>query len=212
VAARNADLKERQLDTEVRKPADAARYKLEQEAEAARNAAVLRADAERQATIAAAQAKSEQDRLTGEGERARRAAIADAVEREGTAEAKAIQARGEAEAKAMQAKADAFAKYGEAAVLDLLVRIMPQVVQAASAPLSAIDKLTVISTDGASSLTKTVASNVAQGLQLGTDLTGIDLSELLARLGGMATGGAGSNGTKAVGDGPAKALDAGPTS
>ena len=86
----------------------------------------------------------------------------------------------------MQAKADAFAQYGEAAILDLLVRIMPQVVSAASAPMSAIDKMTVISTDGAGSLTKTVASNVAQGLQLGTDLTGIDLTALLARLGGAA--------------------------
>ncbi|MBO0868486.1 MAG: flotillin family protein, partial [Micromonosporaceae bacterium] len=60
VAERNAELKERQLDTEVRKPADAARYKVEQEAEAARSAAVLRADADRQATIAAAQAAAEQ--------------------------------------------------------------------------------------------------------------------------------------------------------
>src|SRR2546423_1464199 len=72
VAERNAELKERQLDTEVRKPADAARYKSNQEADAARNTAVLRADAERQATIAAAQATAEQARLIGEGERARR--------------------------------------------------------------------------------------------------------------------------------------------
>ena len=61
--------------------------------------------------------------------------------------------------------------------------MLPQVVEAASAPMSAIDKMTVISTDGASSLTKSVAANVAQGLQLGTDLTGIDLPGLLARLG-----------------------------
>ncbi|GIH13196.1 flotillin family protein [Rugosimonospora africana] len=210
VAERNAELKERQLDTEVRKPADAARYKTEQDAEAARNAAVLRADAERQATIAAAQAQAEQDRLVGEGERARRAAlaeaaaiegakqgeaeqrrrtaIADAVEREGTAEASAIQARGRAEAEAMQAKAEAFEQYGEAAVLDLLVRILPQVVSAASAPMSAIDKMTVISADGASSLTRSVAANVAQGLQLGTDLTGVDLGALLAKLGGKVAG------------------------
>ncbi|RQX20561.1 flotillin, partial [Micromonospora chalcea] len=67
VAERNAELKQRQLDTEVRKPADAARYKVEQEAEANRNAAVLNADAQRQATIAAAQAAAEQARLTGEG-------------------------------------------------------------------------------------------------------------------------------------------------
>ncbi|HEY2793927.1 MAG TPA: SPFH domain-containing protein [Micromonosporaceae bacterium] len=218
VAERNAELKQRQLDTEVRKPADAARYKLEQEAEASRNAAVLRADAERQATIAAAQATAEQARLLGEGEKARRAALADAnaiegakegeaeqlrrtaiaqaVEREGAADAAAILARGQAEAEAMQARAEAFARYGDAAVLDLLVKVMPQVVEAASAPLGSIDKLTVISTDGASSLTKTVAANVAQGLQLGSDLTGIDLTALLARLGGAAADTSSDNGDK----------------
>jgi flotillin len=204
VAERNAELKERQLDTEVRKPADAARYKVEQEAEAARNATVLQADARRQATIASAQAEAEQARLTGEGERARRAAlaeanaiegakegeaeqrrrtaIADAIEREGAAEASAILAKGQSEAEALRAKAQAFGQFNEAAVLDLLVRVLPQVVAAAADPMRSIDKMTIISTDGAGSLTKTVASNVAQGLQLGTDLTGIDLAGLLARL------------------------------
>jgi flotillin len=205
VALRTAELKDRQLDTEIRKPADAARYQVEQEAEGARNAEVLRADAARQATIAAAQAEAERARLTGEGEKAqrsalaeanavegakegeaeqrRRTAIADAIEREGQAEAAATLARGQAEAEAMRLKAEAFQKYGEAAVLDLLVRVMPEVVKAASEPMNGIDKLTVISTDGASSLTKTVASNVAQGLQLGSDLTGVDLAGLLAKLG-----------------------------
>ncbi|GIH08964.1 flotillin [Rhizocola hellebori] len=205
VAERNAELKERQLDTEVRKPADAARYKVEQEAEGARNAAVMQADARRQATIAAAQAEAEQSRLTGEGERARRAAlaeanaiegakegeaeqrrrtaIADAIEREGHAEAAAILAKGQSEAEALQRKAEAFAHFNEAAVLDLMVRMLPQIVAAASEPMRGIDKMTVISTDGAGSLTKSVASSVAQGLQLGTDLTGIDIPALLARLG-----------------------------
>jgi len=186
VAERNAELKQRQLDTEVRKPADAERYRVEQEAEARKNSAIADAEARRQATIAAAQASAEQSRLTGEGERARRAALAEATEREGTAEAAAILAKGNAEATAMQSKADAFGAYGEAAVLDLILRVLPQVVQAAAAPVGAIDKLTVISTDGASALTKTVASNVAQGLQLGTDLTGIDLPQLLARLSSLA--------------------------
>jgi flotillin len=205
VAQRTAELKDRQLDTEIRKPADAARYQVEQEAEGSRNAEVLRADAARQATIAAAQAEAERARLTGEGEKAhrsalaeahavegtkegeaeqrRRTAIADAVEREGQAEAAAILARGQAEAEAMRLKAEAFQKYGEAAVLDLLVKVMPEVVKAASEPMKGIDKLTVISTDGASSLTKTVASNVAQGLQIGSELTGVDLPGLLAKLG-----------------------------
>jgi flotillin len=205
VAERNAELKQRQLDTEVRKPADAQRYRIEQEAEAAKNAAIARAEAERQATIAAAQAQAEQARLVGEGERSRRAALAEAqaiegakqgeaemkrrtanaeaTEREGAAEASAILARGQAEAEAMRKKADAFAEYGQAAVLDLLVRVLPQVVEAASRPMSGIDKMTVISTDGATSLTRSVAANVAQGLQLGTDLTGIDLRKLLSKLG-----------------------------
>jgi len=148
VAERNAELKERQLDTEVRKPADAERYRVEQEAEARKNSAIADAEAKRQATIAAAQASAEQSRLTGEGERSRRAAlaeanaiegakegeaeqrrrvaIAEALEREGAAEASAILARGQAEAEAMKLKADAFATYGEAAILDLLVRVMPE--------------------------------------------------------------------------------------
>jgi flotillin len=83
----------------------------------------------------------------------------------------------------MRLKAEAFQKYGEAAILDLLVKVLPEVVTAASEPMKAIDKITVITTDGASSLTKTVASNVAQGLQLGSDLTGVDLAGLLAKLG-----------------------------
>ncbi|MEU7867448.1 SPFH domain-containing protein [Dactylosporangium sp. NPDC049140] len=193
VAERNAELKQRQLDTEVRKPADAERYKVEQEAEAAKNAAIARADAARQSTIAAAQAQAEQARLVGEGERSRRSAAAEAVRLEGVAEADAVLARGQAEAAAMRAKAEAFEEYGQAAILDLLVRVLPEVVGAASAPIGEIDQLTVISTEGATSLTKTVASNVAQGLQLGTDLTGIDLKALLS---GLATGGTPSSNGK----------------
>lgn len=216
VAERTAALTERQLDTQVRRPADAERYRVEQEAEGRKNSAILTAEAQRQATIAAAQATAEQARLLGEGERARRSAlaeaeaiegakrgeaeklrrqaIADAVEREGQAEAAAILARGQAEATAMDARAEAFAAYGEAAILDLLVKVLPDVVGAAAAPLSAVDKMTVISADGASSLSRSVAANVAQGLQLSGDLTGIDVAALLRRLGG-------ASGPVAQGDG-----------
>ena len=137
-------LKERQLDTEIRRPADAARYASEQEAQARKTAAVL----------------------DGDAEKARRAAAAEAVRREGVAEADAIAARGEAEAKSMQQKADAYAQYGDAAVLDLLARMLPELVKEAAAPMAAIDKVTVISTDGASQFTKSVAGNVTQGVQL----------------------------------------------
>lgn len=182
VAERQAALTDRQLDTQVRKPADARRYEAEQEAEAKRVARVKQAEAERLAAIAAAEAVAVEGAKRGEAERARRVAIADAVRQEGEAEAAAIAAKGTAEAEAMNKKADAFERYGEAAVLQMLVEVLPHVVGKAAEPLGAIDKLTVISTDGAGKLPRTVADNVAQGMELIGSTTGVDLAGLLKGL------------------------------
>ncbi|MFD4016271.1 flotillin family protein [Streptomyces sindenensis] len=171
VAERQAALTDRELDTKVRKPADAARYQAEQEAEARRIALVKEAEAD-----------AERSRLTGEGEKLHRSALADAVRIEGEAEAASIAAKGSAEAEAMQKKADAFAQYGDAAVLQMLVEVLPSVVAKASEPLSAIDKMTVISTDGASQLARTVTDNVSQGMELLSSTTGVDLASLLENL------------------------------
>ncbi|MFF8915862.1 flotillin family protein [Streptomyces sp. NPDC015032] len=173
VAQRQAALTDRELDTKVRKPADAARYQAEQEAEARRIAQVKEAEAD-----------AERSRLTGQGEKLHRSALADAVRIEGEAEAAAIAAKGAAEAEAMQKKADAFDRYGDAAVLQMLVEVLPHVVAKASEPLSAIDKMTVISTDGASQLSRTVTDNVAQGMELLSSTTGVDLAALLKNLKG----------------------------
>ncbi|MFB6987294.1 flotillin family protein [Streptomyces sp. NPDC056178] len=175
VAERQAALTDRELDTKVRKPADAARYQAEQEAEARRIAQVKEAEAD-----------AERSRLTGQGEKLHRSALADAVRIEGEAEAAAIAAKGAAEAEAMQKKADAFDRYGDAAVLQMLVEVLPQVVAKASEPLSAIDKMTVISTDGASRVSRTVTDNVAQGMELLSSATGVDLAALLKNLKGGA--------------------------
>ncbi|MFI8434071.1 flotillin family protein [Streptomyces sp. NPDC079020] len=177
VAERQAALTDRELDTKVRKPADAARYQAEQEAEARRIAQVKEAEAD-----------AERSRLTGQGEKLHRSALADAVRIEGEAEAAAIAAKGSAEAEAMQKKADAFAQYGDAAVLQMLVEVLPQVVAKASEPLSAVDKLTVISTDGASQLARTVTDNVAQGMELLNSTTGVDFAALLQNLKGRTAG------------------------
>lgn len=207
VAERQAALKERELDTEVRKPADAARYAVEQEAEAQKSKAIRQAEASRISAIEAAQAKAEENRLIGAGERqrreelakaveiegaaqgaaekARREAAAEALRTEGEAEAASILARGNAEAEAMQKKADAFDQYGDAAVLEMLAEMLPQLVKEASAPLGAIESMTVISTDGASAVTKTVANNVSQGMQLASDLLGLDLQAFFQRLSGQ---------------------------
>ncbi|WP_129842462.1 flotillin family protein [Streptomyces sp. RFCAC02] len=171
VAERQAALTDRQLDAQVRKPADAERYRAEQEAEA-----------RRVAEVAAARAAAERARLTGESEKQRRSALAEAARIEGEAEAAATAAVGAAEAGAMRQKADAYAQYGEAAVLQMLVEVLPQVVGKAAEPLSAIDRMTVISTDGASQLPRTVADNVTQGIELLSSTTGVDLTSMLSGL------------------------------
>ena len=164
VAERRAALKDRELDTDIRKPADADRYRVEQEAQGRRAAAIAAA----------------------EGERQRRESLAAAVEREGDAEAAAILARGQAEAEARERNAQAFKLYNEAAVIEMVAQVLPDLVRAAAEPVSAIDKMTVISTDGASEMVRNVASNLEQGLQIGTDLTGVDLRSILRRVGGGA--------------------------
>jgi len=201
VAVRQAALTERQLETQVRKPADAERYRVEQEAEARRSAEIAAAEARKAATIAAAEAHAEETRLSGEAEKARRAALAeaeaiegakrgeaekarrvaeaDAVKAEGDAEASATLAVGHAQAEAMDKRAEAFAHYNDAAVLQMLIEVLPQIAKEVAAPISAIDNLTVLSTDGAGAMPKQVVDNVTQTLQMLKTATGIDLESLI---------------------------------
>ena len=208
VADRTASLTERQLDTKVRRPADAERYRVEQEAEGRKNSAILTAEAQRQATIAAAQAAAEQAKLSGEGERARRSALAEAEAIEGAKRGEAEKLRRQAIADASSGKARPRRPRSSPAARPRRRRWTPgrgvrQLRRGGDPgpagqgparrgrcgrgrPLSAVDKMTVISADGAGSLGRSVAANVAQGLQLSGDLTGIDVAGLLRRLGGAA--------------------------
>jgi flotillin len=208
VAVRKAALTERELDTQVRRPADAARYRVEQEAEARRNAAIAEASARKAAAIADAEGRAEEARLTGEAERSRRAALAEAeaiegakrgdaersrmvanadgVRAQGEAEAAAILATGRAEADAMNSKAEAFANYNDAAVLQMLMEVLPKMAHEVSAPMAGIGKLTVISSDGANALPKQVSNSLIQTMELVSAATGIDLQALLSRVTGQA--------------------------
>jgi flotillin len=167
VAARRAELKERELDTEIRKPADAQRYAVEQQAEA-----------QKAREIAEAQARAETTRLSGDAERERRTALADATRAEGEADATAILARGQAEAEAMDKKAGAYERYGNAAIIDILAEALPRVVAEAARPIGQIGSMTVLSTDGASQTVRSVASTVAQGQEIVKSVLGVDLAEL----------------------------------
>lgn len=221
VAVQQAALTERQLETKVRKPADAERYRVEQEAEARRSSEIAAADARKASTIAAAQAKAEETKLSGESEKARRSALAeadaiegvkrgeaekgrriaeaDATRAEGEAQAAAILAVGQAEAEAMDKRAEAFANYNDAAVLQMLIEVLPQIAKEVAAPIAAIDQLTILSSDGAGALPRQVTDNVTQTLQMLKTTTGLDLESLIHRSVERAASGMGDTGATLTG-------------
>ena len=182
-AQAKAALTERELDSTVRKPADAARYQREQEAQASKTEALLRAqaDAERTRLDAEAQAQATVARAEAEAKAtaARARAEADAIAARGQAEADTIRAAGEAEAKAMSDKADALAKYGEAATRQMLLDKAPEIARALSEPLASVRDLSIISTEGASALPKAVASNVEQLDVILRSLVGTGLTDMV---------------------------------
>ena len=205
VAERQAALTERQLDTEVRKPADARRYDAEQQAQARRNSEIFEAEAKKAGDIAnaeadarrvelsaeaeanrirlAAEADGLRVRVAGQAELDRRRALAEATRLEGEAEAASIRARGEAEAETMRLRAAAFEQYGEAALAQMLTDVLPKVAHELAAPLSAISDLTVISNDGASALSRQVGTNLTETLEVVKRTTGLDVQSLLSGLG-----------------------------
>ncbi|WP_311470595.1 SPFH domain-containing protein [uncultured Actinomyces sp.] len=184
-AEAKASLTERELDSTVRKPADAARYQREQEAQASKTEALLRAeaDAERTRLDAEAQAQATVARAEAEAKAtaARARAEAEAIAARGQAEADTIRAAGEAEAKAMSDKADALAKYGEAATQQMVLDKAPEIARALAEPLGSVKDLSIISTDGASALPKAVAGNVEQLDAVMRSLTGTGLTEMFSQ-------------------------------
>ena len=182
------DRREKQYDSEVKKKADADRYAVEQAAEASKIQQMRRAEARQFEIEAEAKAKAEAVRLDGE-------ASAAAERAQGTAQAEVVRLKGLAEAEAKEKLAEAFEKFGEAAVLDLLAKMMPDLAREISAPLGSIDKLTVVDTGngaGAGRLTDTVAHLMATTPELVRGITGVDLGEVAARLTAKAGSGDGA--------------------
>ncbi len=127
-------------------------------------------------------AAAEKQRLTVEAE-----GKAASIRQQGEAEADIIFKKGEAEAKAMNVKAEAYQEYNQAAVIDKLFTNMPEVVRALSAPLSNVDKITIVSTGngdsaGMSKITGDIAKMAAQVPALFETLSGMQMSELLGKV------------------------------
>ena len=166
-AQRRANLRKAELDSEVNAVADADAYRVKVAAAAAAEAAVTAANADRDSRVA----------------------TAEAIRAEGQAEADAILAKGTAEAEATRLSAEALAQQSEAFLQLRMVEMLPQIAHELAAPMGNIDQLTVISTDGASQLSKNVASGFTEVDSVLTSTMGVGIKDLLTGLvGGSLSG------------------------
>ena len=168
-------------------------------AEADAAAQIRRAEGAKGAAIAQAQGDAERVKLAGEAQarvvEVTAAATAKQTTLEGTAEAGIVLSKGEAEAKALALRAEAYRQFNEAAIIQTVLSIMPDIVRAAAEPMGHIDNLTVLSNDGASDVVRNVTRTVTEAGTTVKGLTGIDIPAMLSQaLGGAGTG-AGTGGS-----------------
>ncbi len=173
-------LKEKQLDAEIRKQADAYNYKIEKEAEAELVRRQKAAEAERYETEQAAEAEKFKILMNAEARKAEAEAARFAMEQE----AEGIRAKGLAEAEAIEKKAEAQKKMGEASVLEMYLNALPEVVKNAAAPLSQTDKIVMYGDGNATKVVKDVMSSASQIMEGVKESTGIDITSLLTGMAG----------------------------
>ena len=201
LAQLEADRKQKELIASTIRPA-----------EADADAQVKRAEGDKLSRIAAAQADAERVRLAGQADAAIQVMKGEAQARvtevnaeatakqttlEGNAEAGIVLSKGEAEAKALALRAEAYRQFNEAAVIQTVLSMLPEIVRAAAEPMGNIDNLTILSTDGASELVKNSTRTVTEASAAVKGLTGIDVPALL----GSALGGSGRGGGTGGGGG-----------
>src|SRR5437764_2889450 len=172
--------KQKELEANVQKPADAERYRVETLA----NATKFQLETEAAGAASAAKAKgfanADVAKATGIAE-------AEANKARGLAEAAIMQAQGKATASAMQQKAESFKQYNEAAVVEMIIRVLPEVAGRISEPLSKTEKMVIINSGngpggGASKLTGDITQIIAQLPPVLESLTGVKFEKLLEQV------------------------------
>lgn len=166
--------REKQFDSEIKKKADADRYALEQEALAKKASALATTEAEQFRTESLAKAEADKIRLIG------------------LAEAETTLAKGTAEAETKEKVAEAFKKYDEAAILSMIVEILPQLVKEAAAPLGNIDKISVVDTGsgeggGANRVTNYATNLLSTTQETLKETLGLDVKSLIENFAGSTT-------------------------
>ncbi|MCR4945430.1 MAG: flotillin family protein [Lachnospiraceae bacterium] len=187
-AEREAELKQKEvivrqqeLSAQIERQADAEKYKAEKDAEAKLVQRQRQAEAEKYEQEKAAEAqkaKADATRYAAEQEAA-------GIKAKGVAEAEAIRAKGLAEAEAMEKKAEAYRKYNGAAVIEMMVKILPEMAAEVAKPLASIDKVNIYGGgsgsdgSGVSQISGNMPVVMKQVFDTMTEATGVDFTEIM---------------------------------
>lgn len=144
-----------------------------------------------------AQADAQKAQIDGETraniEKAEGLAKAEVIREQGRAEASVFLEKGKAEAESKELMAAAMEKYGEAAILEMYINMLPTFAEKIAAPLASIKEMKIIdmggsgSNGGAGKLTSNVTQTMTGIQETLKEATGIDLKSMLE---GYATRGA----------------------
>lgn len=173
---KEAEVMEQALDAQVKKKAEADKFARQQLADAElyerqRDAEAKKYEAQQEAEALKAQAEA--DKYAKEQE-------ADGIRARGLAEAEAIRAKAVAEAEGIEKKAEAMTKMGEAAVLEMYFKALPEVVRNAAEPLTKVDKITMYGDGNSAKLMKDVMNTLNQVTDGLKESTGVDLNAVLS--------------------------------
>ncbi|MCM1324802.1 MAG: SPFH domain-containing protein [Acetobacter sp.] len=160
---REIELKERELDATVRKQADADKY-----------AAQMRAEADLIKRQKDAEAKAYEIEQAARAQKAK----ADADKYTAEQQAAGIAAVGAAEAEAIEKKAEAQKKMGEASVIEMVLKTMPEITAAAAAPLSKVDSITMYGDGNSAKMVGDVMKSTNQVMEALMS-QGVDIGALL---------------------------------
>ena len=191
--AREVEIKERALEAEIKKTAEARKYAEQQEADAKLYSAQKAADADlyernrkAEAEKLEAEKKAEAEKALADAMKVRALAEAEGERAKGEAEAAAIRAKAEAEAEGLLKKAEAMKQYGEAAKMDMQMEALklyfeqlPAIAQAVGEGYNGVDKIVMLGNDSgqlAGNIMNTT-TQISEGL---SESIGIDLKSLLA--------------------------------
>ena len=182
---KEVEITEQTLEAQVKKKAEADRFAKQQHADAQlyerqREAEARKFETEKEAEAMKAQAEAQKYKMEQEAE---------GIRTKGLAEAEAIRAKSVAEAEGIEKKAEAMAKMGEAAVLEMYFKALPEVVKNAAAPLEKVERITMYGDGNNAKLTRDIINTVNQVTDGLKDSTGVDLAAVLSGfLGGKVAG------------------------